>query len=362
MKQFQSFIHKEFLHIARDPRTMLFVLAMPIMQILLFGFAISTEVKNVRLAVVDQAKDPLTAQIINRLAANEYISLERNLQSVEQSDTLFRQSKIDMVAVFAPDFSKNPRLQILADASDPNTAQIGASYVQAIAQSVLAEHHPAQAAQAMPVMTTTEFLYNPSQLSAYNFVPGVMGMVLMMICAMMTSISIVREKELGTMEVLLVSPIHPFMLIVAKLVPYLTLSAINVATILLLSVFVLGVPIVGSLTWLLLFSLLFVFVTLALGLLISTIAKTQVVAMLISGMVLMMPTVLLSGMMFPVDNMPVPLQWFSTILPARWFISGVRKLMIQGVEVEYVGVEFLVLGIMAIVLLVISLRNFKIRL
>lgn len=362
MKQFASFVKKEFIHILRDPRTMLFVLAMPIMQILLFGFAISTEVKNVRLAVVDQSQEQITQQIITRLAANDYISLEKNLQSVAQSDTLFRRSNIDMVAVFAPDFSKRPRLQILADASDPNTAQIGASYVQAIAQTALAEHNPAGAAAAMPVHTNTDYLYNPSQLSAYNFVPGVMGMVLMMICAMMTSLSIVREKELGTMEVLLVSPIHPFLLILAKLIPYLTLSAINVATILLVSVFVLGVPIVGSLFWLLLFSLLFVFVTLALGLLISTIAKTQVVAMLISGMVLMQPTVLLSGMMFPVDNMPVALQWFSTLVPARWFISGVRKLMIQGVGVGDVAFEFLILGITAIVLLAISLKKFNIRL
>ena len=362
MKQFLSFVRKEFLHILRDPRTMLFVLAMPIVQILLFGFAISTEVKNVRLAVVDQSKDPLTEQIINRLAANDYISLERNLQSVAQTDTLFRRSLIDMAVILAPDFTETPRLQIVADASDPNTALIGASYVQAIAQTVLLEHHPEAVASAMPIATTTQFLYNPSQLSAYNFVPGVMGMVLMMICAMMTSISIVREKELGTMEVLLVSPVHPFLLILAKLVPYLTMSAINVATILLVAVFVLGVPVAGSLAWLLLFSLLFVFVTLALGLLISTIAKTQVIAMLISGMVLMMPTVLLSGMMFPIDNMPLPLQWFSTILPARWFIAGVRKLMIQGVGVEYVGFEFMVLGIMAVVLLAVSLKKFKIRL
>lgn len=356
MKQFFSFVRKEFLHIFRDPRTMLILLAMPIVQIILFGFAISTEVKNVRVAIYDPSKTIETQQITDKIAASEYFSLERSIASPADADELFRRRDIDMAIVFAPDFGNHPSVQIIADASDPNTASIGSAYASAIIMST-------PTPTAAPILVTNAtFMYNPSQLSSYNFVPGVMGMILMLICAMMTSISIVREKELGTMEVLLVSPVHPFRLILAKLVPYLSLSAVNLVTILLVSVFILGVPIAGSLVWLLLFSLLFIFVTLALGLLISTIAKTQVIAMLISGMVLMMPTVLLSGMMFPVDNMPLPLQWFSAILPARWYIDGVRKLMIQGVDVSFVAKEFLILGVMALVLVSVSLKKFKIRL
>lgn len=354
MKQFFSFIHKEFLHIFRDRRTMLILLAMPIVLILLFGFAISTEVKNVRVAIYDPSLTTKTQQIIDKIDASEYFTIISTIENPGRADELFRKGKIDMALVFGSDFDKTPSIQIIADASDPNTANIATAYASAIATSTFGG--------APVLINNTTFLYNPSQLSSYNFVPGIMGMILMLICAMMTSISIVREKELGTMEVLLVSPVHPFMMIFAKLIPYLVLSAVNLVTILLISFYVLGVPIVGSLVWLTLFSILFVFVTLALGLLISTIAHSQVIAMLISGMVLMMPTVLLSGMMFPVDNMPMPLQWFSSILPARWYIDGVKKMMIQGADVEFVAKEFLILAVMALVLIGVSLKKFKIRL
>ncbi|MEG0814390.1 MAG: ABC transporter permease [Mucinivorans sp.] len=354
MKQFFSFTKKEFIHIFRDPRTMLILLAMPIVLILLFGFAISTEVKNVRVAIYDHSKTIETQQIIDNIEASEYFIVIRELKSPNEADQLFRRSVIDMAIIFAPDYGNHPAVQLITDASDPNTATIGQAYASAIIGS--------SDRNIQPLIRNSTFLYNPSQLSSFNFVPGVMGMILMLICAMMTSISIVREKELGTMEVLLVSPVHPVRLLMAKLVPYLTLSIINLITILLVSVFILGVPIAGSLMWLFLFSILFIFVTLALGLLISTIARTQVIAMLISGMVLMMPTVLLSGMMFPVDNMPIVLQWISAGVPARWYIDGVRKLMIQGVEVQFVTKEFVILASMAIVLITVSLKKFKVRL
>lgn len=354
MKQFFSFVHKEFLHIFRDRRTMLILLAMPIILILLFGFAISTEVKNVRVVIYDPSKTTETQQIIDKIEASEYFTIVSDIDNPSRADELFRSGEIDMALVFGSDFAKTPSIQIIADASDPNTANIATAYASAIAMSV--------GGGGSTMIDNSTFLYNPSQQSSYNFVPGIMGMILMLICAMMTSISIVREKELGTMEVLLVSPVHPFMMIVAKLVPYLALSVVNLVTILLVSLYILGVPIVGSLLWLTLFSILFVFVTLALGLLISTIAHSQVIAMLISGMVLMMPTVLLSGMMFPVDNMPLPLQWFSSTLPARWYIDGVKKLMIQGAGVEFVIKEFVILAGMALVLIGVSLKKFKIRL
>lgn len=354
MKEFLSFVKKEFFHIFRDRRTMLILLVMPIVQIILFGFAISTEVKNARLAVLDPSKDLQTELIIEKLEASEYFTITEIIDTPKQIDDLFRERQIDVAVVFGADFQNRPQVQIVTDASDPNTATIISNYASAIIQTAMPT--------APPLILNQTLLYNPSMLSSYNFVPGVMGMILMLICAMMTSISIVREKEMGTMEVLLVSPVHPLKMILAKIVPYFALSWVNLTIILLLSVFVLGVPIVGSMVWLVLFSLLFIFVALTLGVLISTIVSSQIAAMVISGMVLMMPTVLLSGMMFPIESMPVPLQYFSTLMPARWFISGVRKLMIQGVEVQYVAREFIILGVMAFVLVVASLKKFKIRL
>lgn len=360
MRTFLTFVQKEFFHIFRDLRSMMILLAMPIVQIILFGFAITTEIRDSRIVVFDQSKDAATQQIIDRLEASEYFSVLGSVGSIEEVDQLFRENKIDMMLAFNDDFANNlgrgegAGIQLVADATDPNTATMVANYAQAIVGEELMD--------GMPVKENVRMLYNPTMKSAYNFVPGVMGLILMMICAMMTSISIVREKERGTMEVLLVSPIHPLIVIIAKVIPYLTLSMINLTSILLLAVFVLDVPITGSLLSLVLFSILFMVVALSLGLLISTIAKTQVVAMILSGMVLLMPTVLLSGMMFPVENMPLPLQALSTLFPARWYISGVRKIMIQGAELQYAMKELLILCLMAFVLISVSLKKYKIRL
>lgn len=213
-----------------------------------------------------------------------------------------------------------------------------------------------------PVMVYNKLLYNPQMKSAYNFVPGVMGLILMLICAMMTSISIVREKETGTMEVLLVSPVNPLFIILSKAVPYFVLSLLNLTTILLLSVFVLDVPIAGSLPALLGVSLLFIFVSLALGLLISCITHTQVAALLVSAMVLMIPTIILSGIIFPIESMPGILQVLSCLIPARWYVETVRRLMIEGVPLVYVWKEVAVMCLMAVVLITATARKFKNRL
>ncbi|MEG1634671.1 MAG: ABC transporter permease [Rikenellaceae bacterium] len=354
MKQFFAFVKKEFYHIFRDPRTILILLAMPIVQIILFGFAISTEVKNARVAILDPSPQIESRRIIDKIDASEYFTLKYVIHRPSEVDDLFRSGHIDMALIFDSEFSRHRNVQIITDASDPNTATIVANYATAIIKSI--------DTSAPVVRENVSFLYNPSMLSSYNFVPGVMGMILMLICAMMTSISIVREKEMGTMEVLLVSPMHPIKMIIAKIVPYFAVSIINLTVILILSVHLLNVPIAGGFTGLILLSLLFIFVALSLGLLVSTLVEKQVSAMIISGMIFMMPTVLLSGMMFPIENMPLPLQYFSSIIPARWFIAGVRKLMIQGVEIQYAAKEFAILGLMAIVFITLSLKKFKIRL
>ena len=365
MKQFIAFVKKEFYHIFRDRRTMLILLGMPVVQIILFGFAISTEVKNVRLAVLDPSNDVVTRKIIDRLDASEYFTVTTRFHSPQEMETAFRKNKIDMAIVFGERFAGlytgDARVQLIVDATDPNMSTSQSNYAASIVSSAGQEMLPPNVFVSR-LTPDVKLLYNPQMKSAYNFVPGVMGLILMLICAMMTSISIVREKETGTMEVLLVSPVRPLFIVLAKAVPYFVLSFVNLTTILLLSVFVLDVPVVGSLFWLVMVSLLFIFVSLALGLLISSVTSTQVAAMLASGMILMMPTMVLSGMIFPVESMPVILRAISDIIPARWYIQAVRKLMIEGVPVVLVLKEIGILLLMAVVLITISIRKFKYRL
>lgn len=366
MKQFLIFVGKEFRHIFRDRRTMLILLVMPVVQIVLFGFAITTEVRDVRMAVLDPSDDVLTRRIVEQLDASEYFTLSARFRTPQEMEEAFRSSQVDMAVVFSPGFSDGlytgeSAVQLVCDATDPNIATMQANYATGIITAAMRQLLPA-GMHIPAVRPEVKLLYNPQMKSAYNFVPGVMGLILMLICAMMTSISIVREKETGTMEVLLVSPVRPIFLILSKAVPYFVLSFVNLATILLLSVYVLHVPVAGSLGWLVAVSLLFIFVSLSLGLLISTLTRTQVAAMLVSGLVLMMPTMLLSGMIFPVESMPWILQCISALIPARWYIQAVRKLMIQGVDFINVLTEVAVLSGMAVLLITVSLKKFKNRL
>jgi len=345
---------------------------MPIVQIILFGFAITTEVKNTPMAILDLSKDATTRQITEQLAVSDYFTLICELHSLEDIEKAFQKGDVKLVIVFSEGFQENlihtgdAAIQIIADATDPNQANIFVNYASNIINQWRMDNgqlttNEGNNYQLSIINCQLKMLYNPQMKGAYNFVPGVMGLVLLLICAMMTSVSIVREKELGTMEVLLVSPIKPFYIILAKITPYFTLSIINLTTILLLSVFVLDVPVAGNLFLLILLSLLFILVGLSIGLFVSNIVKTQVAAVLISVVVMMMPAMLLSGMIFPIESMPKILQWISVIPPNRWYVEGVIKIMIMGVDVNYVVTEFAILSGMAIVLLTVSLKKFNIR-
>lgn len=337
------------------------LLGMPVLQIILFGFAITTELNHSRVAVLDPSKDAVTTRITERIDENRYFSVVKELSSASDIETVFRHDEADIVVAFTPDFDANlstgeAGIQLVVDATDPNTGNMMTGYVQGIVGQALQS-----GTQSSPIVQT-HLLFNPQMKSAYNFVPGVMGLILMLICAMMTSISIVREKETGTMEVLLVSPIRPIFIILAKAVPYLVLSCVNLATILLLSVYVLHVPVEGSLWTLSFLSLLLIAVALSLGLLISCVVQNQVAAMIVSGMGLMMPVMLLSGMIFPIESMPAVLQWISNIIPARWYIQAVKKVMIEGLGMAAVWHEALILSGMAALLIGLSLKKFKERL
>ncbi len=367
MKQFLIFIKKETFHILRDKRTLLILFGMPVMQILIFGFALTNEVKNSRIAVFDQAKDEASVQLISRIEASRYFEIQRNLSSYKEIEKTFKSGKIRLAVVlpagFKNDLTHNNKaqVQIIADASDPNIATTLTNYATAIIidyQDEMNEH------LKLPYTITTQMrmLYNPQLKGAYNFVPGVMAMVLMLVCTMMTSISIVREKETGTMEVLLVSPLRPVLVVIAKAIPYLLLSIINIASILLLSVFVLGLPIQGSLTLLVAESILFTITSLSLGLFISAITQSQQTAMLISLMGMFMPTIIFSGFMFPVENMPVVLQIISNAIPAKWFYYIVKEVMIKGLDIQAVWKETLILIAMTVFLLGVSIKKYNIRL
>ena len=369
MKQFLSFVRKEFYHIFRDKRTMLILLVMPIIMIILFGFAITTEVKDTQVAVYNPSRDIATEHIRDMFQANKYFTIAQELTDPKEIDEVFKKGKINMVMVFSDNFSDNmihtgdATVQLLADGTEPNQASMRVGYAQNILSAYLRELQQESGGKpSFQIMPEIKMLYNPQQKSEFNFVPGVIGMMLLLICAMMSSIAIVREKEMGTMEVLLASPLPPAYIIIAKAIPYFTISCVNLATILLLSAFMLHIPIAGSLLCLIGIAMLYIIVALSLGLLISTIVDSQLAAMLLSSLVLMIPTILLSGTIFPIESMPIWLQKLSSLIPARWFIDAVRKLMIQGVEVKYVGREIAILCAMIAFLITVALKKFKIRL
>ena len=356
---FLSFVKKESLHIVRDTRTMLIVILIPIILMILFGFAISTEVNNIDVAVVAPERTDAVNDAVNRLAQNNYFTLYGYINRSEV-DHLLRSGQVGAVVVFSSDFdrkmaleqqgvSSTPLIQLILDASNINTSGAGTGYLQQVLLG-------SQSAQSM---FETRMLFNPQMKSAFNFVPGIMGLIFILVCAMMTSISIVREKEVGTMEVLLVSPVRPVKIIFAKMIPYFVISCFVLVLILVLARYLLGVPMSGGVGGIFLLSMLYLVLSLSLGLLVSVIANTQVTALLISAMVMMMPIMMLSGMLFPIENLPTFFQLVSNIVPARWYIDAIRKMMIQGVSLIDVWQDAVILLGMTIILLVVSLKKFN---
>ena len=352
MTLFLSFLHKEFIHILRDKVTLLILLVMPVMLVCLFGFAITTETKNSRVIVVDQQNDDASHAIVNEINANRYFNVTLITADASRIDNRLKRGEAEVAVIINRDLG----IQILADASEPNQAQTRAMYLQQIIAS-----HAVRANSAGGTVINSRMLYNPQLKSEYNFVPGVIGMIVILICAMMTSVSIVREKERGTMEILLASPMQPLVIILAKLIPYFIVSCVNLITILLLSYYVLGVPIAGSIATFCLVAVMYILVALSLGLLISTAVSTQLAAMLLS-LLLIVPAMYLSGMAFPIESMPLPLQKVSFIIPTRWFNEAARRILIQGVGIRCVMKHIAILSAMAVVLVGISFSLFKKRL
>ena len=360
MKQnFGSLIKKESTHILRDKRTMLIVMLIPVVLMVLFGFAISTEVNNINIAIVAPERTDGVNDAVQRLDNNDYFTFKGYI-SPDEIDYYLRSGKVNAVIVFATDYDRRallakqgyetkPIIQLILDASNVNTARTASAYIQNILLG----------SDAPQAMFETRMLFNPQMKSAYNFVPGIMGLIFILVCAMMTSVSIVREKEVGTMEVLLVSPVRPAKIIFAKMIPYFAISCIVLILILLLARYLLDVPMTGGVWGIFSLSLLYLALSLSLGLLVSTIARTQVAALLISAMVMMMPILMLSGMLFPIENLPTFFKVVSNIVPARWYIDAVRKMMIQGLPLTAVWENCAILLGMTVAILGVSLKKFN---
>lgn len=365
--QFFIFIRKEFKHVFRDNKTLLMLFGLPIAQIILFGFALTNEIKNSNIVICDYAQDQSSIEITNKISASNNFQIKKVILDKNQIEESFKEGDVKLVVVFPSNFHNDlyhndiAQMQIIADASDPNTASTLSGYIQ----SIVADYQQSiNSTEMMPMSIIPEIrmLYNPELKGATNFVPGVMALILLLVCVLMTSVSIVKEKEKGTMEVLLVSPMNPFIVIIAKAVPYFFLSLINLTVILLMSVFLLEMPMNGNLLLLYGVSCILILCALSLGLLISNVTETQQAAMLISLMAMLLPTVMFSGFMFPIENMPTPLQWFSNIVPSKWYYSIVKSIMIKGLGILSIWKETLILSVMTIGLLLISFKKFNIRL
>lgn len=367
MKQLLVFIRKEFFHVFRDRRTLLIMFGLPVVQIVLFGFALTSEVKNITLTVIDNARDVNSTQIIHKIKSSSYFIVNESHINYKDIATTFRNGSAKCALIFPEGFGNdlqhagNAQVQIITDGSDPNTAKTVVNYITSILAGYQQE---ISASPGLPykIIPEQRMLYNEEGNGSLNFIPGVMALVLMIVCTALTSVAVVREKEQGTMEILLVSPFKPLLVLLAKAVPYLVLSLANFTLIVVLAVFVLNVAIKGSILLLFMESMLFIITCLSIGLMISNTTSSQQTALLLSMMGMMLPTIIFTGFMFPLENMPWIFQMISNVIPARWYFLIIKAVMLKGLGLRYIWKETLVLLGMALVALTIALKNFKTRL
>ena len=366
MKRFWGFVKKEFFHIFRDYRTLLILFGMPAIQLMLFGYVITNEIKDARIAIFDPSKDVVTRKISDKILSSGYFLLDRNLNNVTEIEEVFRQGEVKLILIYESDFAGKlekygkAKIQIIGDASDPNTANMLVNYAGGIINNYLISMNTEKV--PLQIIPEVRMMYNGELKGVFMFVPGLMAMLLMLISALMTSLSITREKELGTMELLLVSPLKPWQIIIGKVFPYVFLAFIDACIILGLGNTVFSVPVQGNVFLLLAESLLFISMALSLGILISSITDSQQVAMMISLVALMLPTILLSGFIFPVENMPWILQVLCYLMPPKYYIIIIKSIMLQGNGIAYVWQETLILISFTALFLTIAVKKFKIRL
>jgi ABC-2 type transport system permease protein len=368
MKRFLGFVKKEFLHIFRDIRTLIILFVIPAAQILLFGFVVSTDLKNAQVAFLDLSNDEITQKVSDKICSSGFFKRSETLLNYNDIDKVLRKNKTKAVIIFEKDFGRKlisegkAAISVITDGSEPNMASLITNYVTAIVVDFNRELAGTQAAGTLLVQPEVRMFYNPSLKGHFMFVPGVITLIMILICALMTSVTITREKEFGTMEVLLVSPLKPVQIILGKVMPYFLLSFIDVIMILLLSWFVFGLPVKGSLALLLAESMLYILMSLSLGILISTKSKTMQQAIFISFAGMLLPTIILSGFIFPIENMPAGYGWVAALMPPQYFIIIIKNIMIKGTGFLYVWKETLILITFTVAFIGLSIKNFKIRL
>ena len=367
MRKFTGFVYKELLHIFRDYRTLSILFGIPVMQILIFGFVVTNEIKDVRIAILDHSRDNVTRAITDKILSSGYFRLSEYIHSPNQIGEAFKRGEIKEVIIFEPAFAEKlertgkANIQLIADASDANTGMLIVNYTQ----GVIRDYQKKQSrgiTLPIEIIMETRMQFNPSLKGVYMFVPGTMALILILISALMTSVSIAREKEFGTMETLLVSPLEPYQIIAGKVTPYIFLSFINAVIIVLLGQFVFGVPVLGSYILLMLITILYIILALSLGIFVSTVSNNQQTAMMISLFALLLPTLLLSGFIFPTENMPLILQWLSEIVPTKWFIITLKHIMLKGSGFEFVWVQVLKMVVMTLFFITLGTLRLKPRL
>lgn len=368
MNAFKGFIAKEFKQIFRDKRTLLVLFGMPVIMMILFGFAIRNEIQSAEIAVLDLSKDSMTEELIQKIESNPSFNITHYLQAYSEVEPLFQQGDVKAVLIFENNFEKrmirnsSAKIQMVTDATDPNLARLLQAYTSSIVQDFSKSLNPEISIEKAGLIPEIRMMYNPELRSVNLFVPGLIAVILMLISALMTSISITREKEMGNMEILLVSPLKPYQIIIGKVLPYLVLSLINVFTILLLAIFVFGVPFEGSFILFFAESILFILTALSLGVFISAVANNQQTAMMVSLAGLLLPTVLLSGFIFPISSMPEILQWISHIIPAKWFLIIVRSIMLKGGGISVLWFQTMILVGITLLFMGLSMKRFNVRL
>ncbi len=351
---------KEWLHILHDPRSLAIIILMPILQLTMFGYALDMEIKSIRMSVFDFSNSEESWDLLKGFQGSDLFKIHHEKGSPDEAVDLFKARSADVVMVIEKDFGKkvgrNQRatIQLIIDASDPNAAKLMRDYCRRVIQDFNGKRGIEQ-----PVEFSLQPRFNPSMESSYFYVPGLIAMILIMISALLTSITVTREIETGTMEQLLISPVRPIEIILGKLTPYIVLAIVIGTMILGIGIILFNVAFIGSPLLLLALSLLYILVALSLGLLISTIAPSQQTAMMGSILSTLMPTILLSGFIFPIASMPLLLQYVSRIIPARYFLIIIRGIMLKGNTIEYLLEPVLVLAGFSVLLLAAAWRNFR---
>jgi len=367
MKALKAFIKKEFLHIFRDWRTLIVIFAIPAIQIIVFGYAISNDVKYVSVGIWDKANDELSRKIIAKLKFSEFFKVNAIINNDNEIEKLLKSNKVKEVIIIGSDFSKKllrerkANIQIIADATEANTSNLSVNYTTAIINS-FAKEIIKQPLNSSILVTEVKMLYNPELQSSWMFIPGIIALILTLISVMLTSVSIVKEKEFGSMELLIVTPLKSITIILGKVIPYFFLSIVNISLIFLLGRFLFSLPFEGSILTLYILTLLYIILALSIGIFISVIVDNQQVAMLISLVALMLPTILLSGFIFPIENMPKWLQILSSMLPPRYFIEALRGILLKGNGLKELWSNFIVILFMVIFFITISIKKYKSRL